>query len=88
MVTVAGGSFFAFLQSAAMGEAALSLFVRIGALGGVIAVGVELASLKRIIGRLMKKFSGLTATLAETFKGAMGALKENFMSFFEKMKND
>ncbi|KAI9695930.1 MAG: hypothetical protein M1812_008491, partial [Candelaria pacifica] len=88
MGTVAAGSFFAFLQSAAMGGAALSLFVGIGALGGAIAVGVGLASLKGIIDGLVKKFRGLTAALAENFKGAMGALVGSFMGFFGKTKDD
>lgn len=38
MGTVAAGSFFALLQSAAMGGAAIGLFNGIGALGGLVAV--------------------------------------------------
>ena len=44
MGTVVAGSLFSFLQSAAMGAAAMGLFVGVGAVGGGIAVAAGLAA--------------------------------------------
>jgi hypothetical protein len=90
---------FAFLQSAAMGGAAMGAFVGIGALGGAIAVGVGLASLKRpsaalaedfkgAVGGLVENFQRAMGGLVENFKGALGGLAKNFMGFFGKTNDD
>ncbi len=44
--SVAAGSLFSFLQSAAMGGAAMGLFTGVGAVGAVIAVGGGLATVE------------------------------------------
>lgn len=46
MGSVAAGSLFAFLQSAAMGGAAMGLFTGVGVLGAVMATGGGLASIE------------------------------------------
>ena len=74
---VAAGSPFAFLQSAAMGGAAMGLFTGIGAFGGAIAVGAALASMKPPIAALAEKAKGAMAGLAGEAKGAMAGLAEN-----------
>ncbi|KAF7504452.1 hypothetical protein GJ744_002189 [Endocarpon pusillum] len=88
MGSVAAASLFSFLQSAAMGGAAMGLFWGIGVLGGVIAVGVGFASMKRLIGRLVEKFRGPMAAWAQNFKGAVGGLVEKFKGLFGKTKHD
>lgn len=44
--SVAAGSLFSFLQSAAMGGAAMGLFTGVGVLGAVVAVGGGLATIQ------------------------------------------
>lgn len=55
---MAAGSVFSFLQSAAMGGAAMSVFAGIGALGGGVALAVGLASSKKMVGRWVGKIKG------------------------------
>lgn len=56
--SVIAGSFFSILQSAAMGGAAMSIIAGIGALGGVVAAAVGLASCKGVVGGLVEKIKG------------------------------
>ena len=63
MGTVAAGSIFAFLQSAAMGGAAIGLFTGVGAVGGLVAlVGVG-ASMKFV----KEKVSEIGGVVSEKF---------------------
>jgi Interferon-induced 6-16 family len=79
--TVVAGSLFAFLQSAAMGGAAMGLFLGIGAFGGVIAVALGLASLKgmrqNIVG-FVQKSKKPVAAVVENLKEAVGGVAGNF----------
>ncbi|KAI4121001.1 MAG: hypothetical protein LQ338_006624, partial [Usnochroma carphineum] len=99
MGSVAAGSLFAFLQSAAMGGPAMGLFVGIGASGGAIAVAAGLASLegvrekvaedsKRLIALLAENSKGAVGGLMKNFEGTVGCLKERFMGLFRKTKDD
>ena len=58
MGSVAAGSLFAFLQSTAMGGAAMGVFTGIGALGGGVAVAASLASSKEMVGSGVEKIKG------------------------------
>jgi Interferon-induced 6-16 family len=87
MGSVAAGSLFAFLQSAAMGGAAMGFFVGIGAFGGVTAAGLGLASLNTTrpkIDELVQKSKKSVVAVAENFKKAASGLAGNFMNFFGK----
>jgi len=89
--SVVAGSLFAFLQSAAMGGAAMGLFMGIGAVGGVIAVGLGLASLEGMrqnIVEFVQKSKELVIAVVENVKKAVGGLAVNFTKLFGKKKNE
>ena len=58
MGSVVAGSLFSFLQSAAMGGAAMGVFAGIGALGGAVVAAAGLASLWGKVGDLVKMIKG------------------------------
>ncbi|MCJ1422216.1 hypothetical protein MMC29_000095 [Sticta canariensis] len=84
--SVASGSLFSFLQSAAMGGAAMGLFTGIGVLGAVIAVGGVLAVKKRC-----REFVGEAATVVkggcQKVMAETGNLWQNFRNSFSKKSN-
>ncbi|KAL8828417.1 MAG: hypothetical protein Q9191_002598 [Dirinaria sp. TL-2023a] len=69
---VAAGTPFAFLQSAAMGGAAMGAITGIGVLSNAITIAVALTTKKRTIGGLMS-----------SCKRAVGGAVKKFKSFFE-----
>ncbi|KAL9010040.1 MAG: hypothetical protein Q9180_009340 [Flavoplaca navasiana] len=72
---VAAGTPFAFLQSAAMGGAAMGVMTGIGALGGAVTVAAAL-TLKE----------GTVGDVVSSCKGAVGGAVKKFKSFFGKWK--
>ncbi|KAL8790290.1 MAG: hypothetical protein Q9213_000642 [Squamulea squamosa] len=72
---VAAGTPFAFLQSAAMGGAAMGVITGIGALGGAVAITAALTIKKKTV-------DGLVSSCKEAVGGAVEKLK----SFFGKWK--
>ena len=70
---VAAGTPFAFLQSAAMGGAAMGAITIVGALGSAVTIAAALTLKKGTVGCLV---SGC--------KGAVGAAVKKFKSFFGK----
>ena len=72
--SVAAGSFFAFLQSAAMGGAAVTALTGVGVLGCVVALGAGLPSIGRVLKDLIADAKGPVESLVE----GMGALANNF----------
>lgn len=97
MGSVAAGSFFAFLQSAAMGGAAASLFAGAGAVGAVVTVGIASASaagstitkddIKAAVGGFAQNTKRAMGELAGNLGGAASGLARNFGSFFGKRKD-
>lgn len=84
--SVASGSVFSFLQSAAMGGAAMGLFTGIGVLGAVIAVGGVLAVKERC-----RDFVGEAATVVKNgcqkVMAETGNLWQIFRNSFSKKSN-
>ncbi|KAL9627040.1 MAG: hypothetical protein Q9204_006851 [Flavoplaca sp. TL-2023a] len=70
---VAAGTPFAFLQSAAMGGAAMGVMTGIGVLGGAVTIAAAL-TLKE----------GTVGGLVSSCKGAVGGAVKKFKSFFGK----
>ena len=68
MGTVAAGSLFVFLQSAAMGGAAMGLFTGIGALGAVMAVGGGLATINVVKGKCGEVVRGAAPTIQSGYQ--------------------
>ena len=96
MGSVAAGSLFAFLQSAAMGGAAMGLFVGIGGLGGGVAVAAGLAAsteTKEKIGDFIERVVvGRVAPVVENVKNfvekeIVGGVVARFKGFFSKDKH-
>lgn len=77
MGTVAAGSLFAFLQSAAMGGAAIGLFAGIGVLGGLVAVAGVGASVHVV----REKISIIGEVVGEKFAEAGGVMKNQAVQF-------
>ena len=81
--SVAAGSLFAFLQSAAMGGAALGVITGVGVVGGGLAVALGVASSKKSelgkgVGEVVHKAKGFVE------KGIVGGLFKKAQGFFEK----
>lgn len=75
MGTVAAGSLFAFLQSAAMGGAAIGLFTGVGALGAVVTlVGVGAS-----MNVLREKVVEISETVGGNFVRAGEVMKDGFV---------
>ena len=75
MGSVVAGTLFAFLQSAAMGGAALGLFTGIGAAGAVVAVAAGVASPERVgeVVKTVRNFmDGVVNEVAQKVKGFFG----------------
>lgn len=79
MGSVAAGSVFAFLQSAAMGGAALGVITGVGAAIGGVAVAVGLAFSK---GGVVEKVVDKVKDFVE--KEIVGGLFKKVQGFFEK----
>lgn len=82
MGTVAAGSFFAFLQSAAMGGAAIGLFTGIGTAGGLItlvgvgsvdAVREKVLNIGEVVGEMFGEAGEVIKSGAMQVGGAMAA---------------
>ena len=86
--SVAAGSFFAFLQSAAMGGAAMGVFTGIGALGGVTAIVAVVASSKDTVGELGEKIHGAIGAGVASSKEIVSGLGEKIKGFWGKKKDD
>ncbi len=84
---VASGSVFAFLQSVAMGGAAMGFIWVIGAFGGMVVVGVGLASLKGMIRGLTENAKGAIGGLMENAKRAIGGFMGDVKGFFWKKED-
>ncbi|KAL8792656.1 MAG: hypothetical protein Q9195_004716 [Heterodermia aff. obscurata] len=79
MGSVVAGGLFSFLQSAAMGGAAMGVFTGIGTAGAVVAVAAGLASPERVgeVIETVRSFSeGVVNGVAEKVKGFLGWLNE------------
>ena len=72
---VAAGTPFAFLQSAAMGGAAMGVMTGIGALSSMVTIAAALTLKERTVGGLVS-----------SCKGAVGGAVKKFKSFFGKWK--
>ena len=75
MGSVAAGSLFPFLQSAAMGGAAMGVFTGIGAAGAAVAIAAGLGSPERI-GEVLEAVKGscegVVNNVAEKLRGFFG----------------
>ena len=73
MGSVAAGSLFAFLQSAAMGGAAMGLFVGVGAVGGGVAIAAGLAAsqetVRKVKGSVEKEVVDKVGPVVAAIKG-------------------
>lgn len=79
MGPVVAGSLFPFLQSAAMGGAAMGVFTGIGAAGAAVAIVAGLASSERVgeVVETVRSFSeGVVKAVAEKVQGFFGWLNE------------
>ena len=75
MGSVVAGTLFPFLQSAAMGGAAMGVFTGIGAAGAAVAIAAGLASPNRageIAEAVRGSCEGAVNNVAERFKGFFG----------------
>ena len=75
MGSVVAGSLFPFLQSAAMGGAAMGVFTGIGAAGAAVAIAAGLASPDRageIAEAVRGSCEGVVNNVAERFRGFFG----------------
>ena len=81
--SVAAGSLFSFLQSAAMGGAAMGLFTGVGILGGVIAVCGGLTTIPFIKERC-QDFMDEAATAV---KGGCQKVKDETVNLWQKFRN-
>ena len=72
---MAAGTPFAFLQSAAMGGAAMGVMTGIGALSSMVTIAAALTLKERTVGGLVS-----------SCKGAVGGAVKRLKSFFGKWK--
>lgn len=85
--SVAAGSLFSFLQAAAMGGAAMGFFTGVGVLGGVIAVGGALATVKVVkeqCGEAIEKSATVMKDGFEQVKAGAGTVWRNSRNWFLK----
>ena len=69
---VAAGSPFAFLQSAAMGGAAMGVMTGVGAVSGAVVIAAALSLKEEILGGLVRKAEEAVGGVVEKFKGFCG----------------
>lgn len=85
--SVAAGSLFSFLQSAAMGGAAMGLFTVVGVLGAVIAVGGVLATVqvvKERCGEFVREAATVVKGGCQKAMAETGNLWQSFRNSFSK----
>lgn len=81
MGSVAAGSLFAILQSAAMGGAAMGLFAGIGAFGAAMAAGVALASVDVVKEKCWEVIEGAAATVKSGYQNVIANSGELWRKF-------
>lgn len=89
MGSVAAGSLFAFLQSAAMGGAAMGLFTGVGVLGALIAGGGALSTVQVVMERcegFMEEVATAVTGVYQNAKSGVEKLWQNFWSPDSKTK--
>ena len=89
MGTVAAGSFFAFLQSAAMGGAAMGMITGVGAVVGGVTIAAGLATPKETLRRLGSTINGggvaeTIIAVSQASKRTMGKLGGKINSWFRR----